>query len=144
MTDENGLHVSGLGGEGGIRGSCQGGEGDDRDDNVLPPDLDPGGRTAFHTFQRVGAQPQQPLDRMGGQPEHPPLRLEQQQRLARRRERHVQQNLGAVRDSGAAAEREPCSLRTASATTDRPMPRPDSRSTSAAVEKPGVKTRASS
>ena len=97
VTDENGLHVSGLGGDGGIRGSCQGCEGDDWDDNVLSPDLDPCGRTAFHTFQRIGAQPQQPLDRMRGQPEHPPLGLQQQQRLACRGEGHVQQNLGSVR-----------------------------------------------
>ena len=39
---------------------------------------------------------------------------------------------------------DPCSLRAASATTDRPIPRPDRRSTSPAVENPGAKTSDSS
>ena len=116
-------------------------ERDYRHNNVLARNLDPCGRTSLHTFQRIGAKPQQPLDPVGGKAECSALRLGEEQRLARRRERHVQQGLRTPGKTGSAAgpnhavsaqlrrpRRAPCPVLTG----DRQ---------SAAVEKPGANTR---
>ena len=68
MSDEHGLHVAGLDGDLGIRGSCQGCDGDNWNDNVLPPDLDPYGRTSFHTFEAWGRQAEKPSTAWEGSP----------------------------------------------------------------------------